>query len=91
MKKQILFSFLILSYLTVFSQTTLWDGEAYDLGCRGGCWDDGAPTVVTNPDASGINTSGKCLAFTMTNSQKVVKVPFRDWIKPNLKGNRVFP
>ena len=48
MKKQILFSFLILSSLTVFPQTTLWDGESYDLGSRGGCWDDGAPTVVIN-------------------------------------------
>lgn len=88
MKKQVLFSFFMLSSMTVFAQTTLWDGESYDLGSRGGCWDDGAPTVVANPDASGINTSDKCLAFTMTNSQKVVKVPFRDWIKPDLKGNR---
>lgn len=34
-----------------FSQTTPWDGEAYDLGSRGGCWDDGTPTMVANPDA----------------------------------------
>ncbi len=74
--------------MATFAQTVLWDGETYDLGSRGGCWDDGAPTVVTNPDQSGINTSAKCLSFTMTSGSKVVKVPFRDWIQPNLAGNR---
>jgi hypothetical protein len=71
-----------------FAQTVLWDGESYDEGSRGGCWDDGAPTVVANPDQSGINTSSKCLKFTMTSSSKVVKIPFRDWIKPDLASNR---
>lgn len=71
-----------------FSQTVLWDGESYELGTKGGCWDDGEPTVVANPDQSGINTSSKCLKFTMNSGSKVVKIPFRDWIKPDLAGNR---
>lgn len=71
-----------------FAQTVLWDGESYELGSRGGCWDDGTPTVAENPDKTGINTSSKCLKFTMNSGSKVVKIPFRDWIKPNLAGNR---
>ena len=71
-----------------FSQTVLWDGESNKLGTQGGCWDDGTPTVVSNPDQTGINTSSKCLKFTMKSDSKVVKIPFRDWIKPDLAGNR---
>ena len=71
-----------------FSQTVLWDGESYELGTQGGCWNDGTPTVVSNPDQTGINNSSKCLKFTMKSGSKVVKIPFRDWIKPDLAGNR---
>lgn len=71
-----------------FSQTVLWDGESYELGTKGGCWDDGTPTVVSNPDQAGINTSSKCLKFTMNSGSKVVKIPFRDWTQPDLAGNR---
>lgn len=70
------------------AQTTLWDGESLELGSQGGCWDDGHPTVVENPSKTGINTSGKCLMFTMTNGSKIVKIPFRDWIQPNMDGSR---
>ena len=71
-----------------FAQTVLWDGEKYELGTQGGCWDDGNPTVVSNPDQNGINNSSKCLKFTMKSDSKVVKIPFREWIKPDLAGNR---
>lgn len=71
-----------------FSQTVLWAGESSKLGTNGGCWDDGNPKVVSNPDQNGINTSSKCLKFTMKSDSKVVKIPFRDWIKPDLAGNR---
>ena len=60
--------------------TMLWDGENYAINSQGGCWDDGSPKVVANPDKTGINISDKCLKFTMTNSSKTVKIPFRDWM-----------
>lgn len=69
-------------------ETMLWDGESQAIGSRGGCWDDGNPTVVANPDKSGINPSSKCLMFTMTNSSKMVKIPFRDWTTPSMNGSR---
>lgn len=68
--------------------TMLWDGEAYTIGSRGGCWNDGSPSVVANPDKEGVNTSDKCLMFTMTNSSKTVKIPFRDWIQPAMNGSK---
>ena len=88
MKKTYLTILAIAIAATTNAQTVLWDGESYELGSRGGCWDDGSPTVVANPETDGINTSAKCLSFTMTSSSKVVKIPFRDWIQPNLQGAR---
>ena len=88
MKKLSLLVVAILSTTSIFAQTTLWDGENFDLGSKGGCWDDGNPTVVSNPETDGINSSAKCLTLTMTNNNKVVKIPFRDWIQPNLNGRR---
>lgn len=88
MKKTLLTAAVLLMAANGFAQTVLWDGESYELGSRGGCWDDGTPTVVANPDQKGINTSSKCLKFTMNSGSKVVKIPFRDWIKPDLAGNR---
>lgn len=72
----------------VTAQTMLWDGESYAIGSQGGCWNDGSPTVVANPETSGINTSAKCLKFTMSNGNKTVKIPFRDWIAPSMNGSK---
>lgn len=91
--KRILLAGLLLSLaLTIEAQngTMLWDGESWNIGSRGGCWDDGSPTVVANPDKGGINPSDKCLKFTMTNGNKIVKIPFRDWVKPGMNGSRRF-
>lgn len=88
MKAKLLTMIGLIAAAHCMGQTTLWDGESNELGSKGGCWDDGSPSVVANPDKSGINNSEKCLKFTMTSSSKVVKIPFRDWIKPNLAGNR---
>lgn len=88
MKKHTLLVPLLASALPVIAQTTIWDGENQTLGSRGGCWDDGTPTVVVNPNRGGINPSAQCLMFTMTNGSKVVKIPFRDWVKPNMNGSR---
>ena len=74
--------------------TVLWDGEdtkITSLNDYAGWWNRGNPTLVDNPEKDGINKSNKCLKFTMTGNdfgQKHVALPFRDWIKPDLKGNR---
>lgn len=76
------------------AQVVLWDGEDASITSRnayGGFWDRGNPSVVDNPEKDGINKSAKCLKFTMTGDdfgQKHVACPFRDWIQPNLAGNR---
>lgn len=88
MKKIITFSFALMASATMFAQTTLWDGENQEIGTQGGLWKDGSPTVVENPEKDGINTSGKCLKFTMTQGSKVVKIPFREWIKPSMDGSK---
>jgi len=77
--------------MTASAQTVLWDGENKELGTMGGFWDRGNPLVVENPEKDGINTSNKCLKFTMTNESKQVACPFRDWLpypSLNLNGNR---
>lgn len=48
MKKITMMTAAMLCSIAGFAQTTLWDGENYELGSKGGCWDDGAPTVVEN-------------------------------------------
>ena len=76
------------------AQVVLWDGEDASITSRnayGGFWDRGNPSVVDNPETDGINKSAKCLKFTMTGDafgQKHVACPFRDWITPDLAGNR---
>ena len=85
MKKVFTLCVAIMASVATFAQTTLWNGEDKVLGTGGGFWNDGNPKVVANPETDGINTSKKCLKFVMTNDNKVVKLPFRDWTKPSLQ------
>ena len=88
MKKVFTLCVAIMASAATFAQTTLWNGEDKELGKEAiGFWADGDPEVVANPETDGINTSEKCLKFVMTNDNKVVKLPFRDWIKPSLQGS----
>ena len=93
MKKLFLLSMLFAATVCN-AQVVLWDGEDASITSRneyGGFWDRGNPSVVDNPEKDGINPSDKCLKFTMTGDafgQKHVACPFRDWIQPNLAGNR---
>ena len=87
MKKVFTLCVAIMASVATFAQTTLWDGEDKELGTTTGFWNDGNPEVVTNPETDGINTSEKCLKFVMTNDSKMVKLPFREWIKPSLQGS----
>lgn len=68
MKKIITFSFAMMASATMFGQTVLWDGENYDISSKGDFWDRCNQEVVENPTKDGINTSDKCLKFTITGN-----------------------
>ena len=92
MKKLLLTLVSLVTATAASAQIVLWDGEDDAITSRNanaGWWDRGNPTLVDNPEKDGINKSNKCLKFTMTgDGNKQVALPFRDWIKPDLKGNR---
>lgn len=69
MKKIITFGFALMASATMFGQTVLWDGENYDIGSKGDFWDRCNQEVVENPTKDGINTSDKCLKFTITGNE----------------------
>lgn len=88
MKKVFTLCVAIMASAATFAQTTLWNGEDKELGKEAiGFWADGDPEVVANPETDGINTSEKCLKFVMTQDNKVVKLPFREWMTPSLQGS----
>ena len=69
MKKIITFSFALMASAIMFGQTVLWDGEDYDIGLKGDFWDRCNQEVVENPSKDVINTSDKCLKFTITGKE----------------------
>lgn len=69
MKKIITFSFAMMASATMFGQTILWNGENYELNSKGDFWDRCNQEVVENPSKDGINTSDKCLKFTITGNE----------------------
>ena len=69
MKKIITFSFALMVSATMFGQTTLWDGENCDINSGGDFWPRCSREVVENPSKNGINTSDKCLKFTITGNE----------------------
>lgn len=77
-----------------FAQTKpqiLWDGEDPEITNRNdnaGFWNDGTPILFDNPETDGINNSAHCLKFTITKDSKVVKLPFREWMKPSMNGSK---
>ena len=89
MKKFTLLALAIMASATSFAQTTLWNGEDKDLNTTAGFWNDGTPVLVDNPETDGINTSSKCIKFTMTNNEnKMVKLPFGEWFKESMNGRK---
>lgn len=90
MKKFTLIALAIMASATSFAQTTLlWNGEDKDLKTTAGFWNDGTPVLVDNPETDGINTSSKCIKFTMTNNEnKMVKLPFGEWFKESMNGRK---
>lgn len=92
MKKFTLLALAIMASATSFAQTTLWDGENTEITNKNdnaGFWGDGSPVLVENPEKDGINTSSKCIKFTMTNNEnKMVKLPFGEWFKESMNGRK---
>lgn len=70
MKKITLCAIALMASATSFAQTTLWNGEDKELGkSNTGVWQDRCnPEVVENPSKTGVNTSDKCLKFTITGT-----------------------
>ena len=69
MKKITLCAIALMASATSFAQTILWNGEDKQLGTSNtGVWDRCAPEVVENPSKAGVNTSDKCLKFTITGT-----------------------
>lgn len=90
MKKFTLVSLAMMASASCFAQTTLWDGEKSEITSKehAGFWGDASPELADNPEKDGINTSAHCLKFTITKDSKVVKLPFREWIKPSMNGSK---
>ena len=90
MKKFTLVALAMMASASCFAQTTLWDGENTEITSRehAGFWADANPELVNNPEKDGINTSAHCLKFTISNDNKVVKLPFRDLITPSMNGSK---
>lgn len=93
MKKFTLVALAMMASASCFAQTKaqiLWDGEDTEITSKknAGFWDDGTPVLCDNPEPDGINNSAHCLKFTITKDSKVVKLPFREWMKPSMNGSK---
>ena len=92
MKKITLCAIALMASATSFAQTILWNGEEENLKNDeyhiASFWKDGTPELVENPEKDGINTSAHCIKFTMTNDNKVVKLPFKEWFQGSMNGSK---
>lgn len=71
MKKFTLVALAMMASASCFAQTILWDGEDKNIGddhTANGFWDRCKPVVADNPAKDGINTSEKCVKFTITGN-----------------------
>lgn len=71
MKKFTLVALAMMASASCFAQTYLWNGEDKNIGDKhsaNGFWDRCDPEVVENPLKDGINTSDKCVKFTITGN-----------------------
>lgn len=83
MKKIFLLALSFFAY-TGFAQTVLWDGD----NVNGTLWTDCNPDVVQNPDKSGINTSEKCIKFTIAKAGDRIRIPLSEYMKPTMNGSK---
>ena len=68
MKKVFTLCVAIMASVATFAHTTLWNGEDKEVGTMGGFWDRCSPEVVENPTKDAVNSSDKCLKFTITGT-----------------------
>lgn len=68
MNKITLTALALMASATSFAQTNLWNGEDKELGTAGDFWDRCTPEVVENPTKDAVNSSDKCLKFTITGT-----------------------
>lgn len=92
MKKITLCAIALMASATSFAQTTLWNGEEGNLINDdyhiASFWKDGAPELADNTETDGINASAKCIKFKMTNDNKMVKLPFKEWFQGSMNGSK---
>ena len=70
MKKVFTLCVAIMASAATFAQTTLlWDGEDKELGKGGDFWDRCNPVVADNPQKNDVNSSDKCLKFTISSNE----------------------
>ena len=69
MKKVFTLCVAIMASAATFAQTTLWNGEKYNVDDKGDFWDRCSQKVVENPAKDGVNTSDKCLEFKITGNE----------------------
>ena len=73
MKKFTLVALAMMASASCFAQKQiLWDGEDKEIGewnNSNGFWDRLSPAVAENPAKDGINTSEKCVKFTITGNE----------------------
>lgn len=69
MKKVFTLCVAIMASAATFAQTTLlWNGEDKELGKGGDFWDRCSQKVVDNPTKDGVNSSDRCLKFTISSN-----------------------
>ena len=68
MKKVFTLCVAIMVSAATFAQTTLWDGENYSEGDKGGFWDRCNQEIAVNPSKDGVNSSDRCLKFTISSN-----------------------
>ena len=69
MKKVFTLCVAIMASAATFAQTILWDGKNYNVGDKGGFWDRCNREVVDNPTKNDVNSSDKCLKFTISSNE----------------------
>ena len=69
MKKVFTLCVAIMASAATFAQTTLWNGENYNVGNKGDFWDRCNQEVVDNPTKNDVNSSDKCLKFKITGNE----------------------
>lgn len=69
MKKVFTLCVAIMASAATFAQTTLWNGENYNVGDKGGFWDRCNQVVADNPAKDDVNPSDKCLKFTISTNE----------------------